>query len=89
MTGMAIDPLPVAANDHAQPRRAKEATVAVSAARTTSPLSADQSPSLTGSGVATVVETIRQRDNSVEDTGEYLDDVRVAHVEECVRYYVD
>jgi hypothetical protein len=32
--------------------------------------------------VATVVETIRQHDNSVEDTAEYLD-VPVAHVEEC------
>jgi uncharacterized protein (DUF433 family) len=51
---------------------------------------AGRRPALVGArlDVATVVETIRQHDNSVEDTAEYLD-VPVAHVEECVRYYVD
>jgi uncharacterized protein (DUF433 family) len=38
--------------------------------------------------VATVVETIRQHDNSIEDAAEYLD-VPVGHVQECLRYYVE
>lgn len=37
--------------------------------------------------VATIIETIRQNDNSVEDAAEYLD-VPVGHIEACVRYYV-
>lgn len=37
--------------------------------------------------VATVIETIRQNDNSVDEAAEYLD-VPVAHIEACVRYYV-
>jgi uncharacterized protein (DUF433 family) len=51
---------------------------------------AGRRPALLGTrlDVATVVETIRQHDNSVEDTAEYLD-VSVGHVEECVRYYVE
>ena len=37
--------------------------------------------------VATVIETIRQNDNSAEEAAEYLD-VPVGHVEACLRYYV-
>jgi uncharacterized protein (DUF433 family) len=37
--------------------------------------------------VATVIDTIRQHDGSIEDTAEYLD-VPVGHVEEALRYYV-
>jgi uncharacterized protein (DUF433 family) len=51
---------------------------------------AGRRPALIGTrlDVATVVETIRQHDNSVEDAAEYLD-VPVAHVEESLRYYLD
>jgi uncharacterized protein (DUF433 family) len=51
---------------------------------------AGRRPALLGTrlDVATVVETIRQHDNSVEETAEYLD-VPVGHVEECLRYYVE
>jgi uncharacterized protein (DUF433 family) len=47
-------------------------------------------PALLGTrlDVATVVETIRQHGNSLEDTAEYLD-VPVSHVQECLRYYVE
>ena len=38
--------------------------------------------------MATVIETIRQHGNSVEETADYLD-VPVGHVEESLRYYVD
>ncbi len=51
---------------------------------------AGRRPALLGTrlDVATVVETVRQHDNSVEDAAEYLD-VPVGHIEETLRYYVD
>jgi uncharacterized protein (DUF433 family) len=51
---------------------------------------AGRRPALIGTrlDVATVVDTIRQHDNSVEESAEYLD-VPVAHVEESLRYYAD
>src|SRR5688500_18953000 len=38
--------------------------------------------------VATVIETIRQNGNSVEEAAEYLE-IPVEQVEACVRYYAD
>ena len=51
---------------------------------------AGRRPALFGTrlDVATVIETIRQHDGSLEDAAEYLD-VPIGHVEECLRYYVD
>jgi uncharacterized protein (DUF433 family) len=51
---------------------------------------AGRRPALLGTrlDVATVIETIRQHDGSLEDTAEYLD-VPIGQVEECLRYYVD
>jgi uncharacterized protein (DUF433 family) len=49
-----------------------------------------RTPALFGTrlDVATVIETIRQNDNSVEAAAEYLD-LPVGHVHACVRYYAD
>jgi uncharacterized protein (DUF433 family) len=51
---------------------------------------AGRRPALLGTrlDVATVVETIRQHGNSLEDTAEYLD-VPVGHIQECLRYYIE
>jgi uncharacterized protein (DUF433 family) len=51
---------------------------------------AGRRPALLGTrlDVATVIETIRQHDGSIEETAEYLD-VPIGRVEECLRYYVD
>lgn len=38
--------------------------------------------------VAQVIETLRQNDNSIEDTAEYLD-LSTAQVDSAVRYYAD
>jgi len=50
---------------------------------------AGRRPALIGTrlDVATVVDTLRQHDSSIEDTAEYLD-VPVGHIEEVLRYYV-
>ena len=47
-----------------------------------------RSPALFGTrlDVSTVIETIRQNQNSIEEAGEYLD-LPVAHVQACLRYY--
>jgi uncharacterized protein (DUF433 family) len=47
-------------------------------------------PALLGTrlDVADVLTTIRQNDNSIEDTAEYLE-IPVAHVDACLRYYAD
>lgn len=46
-------------------------------------------PTLTGTrlDVATVISTVRQNSNSVEEAGDYLR-LPVSHVEACVRYYL-
>jgi uncharacterized protein (DUF433 family) len=51
---------------------------------------AGRRPALLGTrlDVAEVITTIRQNDNSVEDTAEYLE-IPVEHVEACLRYYAD
>jgi uncharacterized protein (DUF433 family) len=38
--------------------------------------------------VADIISTLRQNENSLEDTAEYLD-IPVAHIESVVRYYVE
>jgi uncharacterized protein (DUF433 family) len=47
-------------------------------------------PALLGTrlNVADVITTIRQNDNSVEETAEYLE-LPIEHVDACLRYYAD
>jgi uncharacterized protein (DUF433 family) len=51
---------------------------------------AGRRPALIGTrlDVATVISTVRQNNNSVEDAADYLQ-LRLPLVEACVRYYVD
>ena len=51
---------------------------------------AGRRPALIGSrlDVATVISTVRQNDNSVEEAADYLQ-LRLPLVEACVRYYLD
>jgi uncharacterized protein (DUF433 family) len=51
---------------------------------------AGRRPALIGTrlDVATVISTIRQNDNSIEEAADYLQ-LRLPLVEACVRYYVD
>ena len=51
---------------------------------------AGRRPALLGTrlDVANVIETIRQNDNSVEETADYLE-IPVAHVDACLIYYAD
>jgi uncharacterized protein (DUF433 family) len=51
---------------------------------------AGRRPALLGTrlDVAEVIETIRQNDNSVDETADYLE-IPAAHVEACLRYYED
>jgi uncharacterized protein (DUF433 family) len=51
---------------------------------------AGRRPALLGArlDVATVIATIRQNDDSVEEAADYLE-IPVEHVEACLRYYAD
>jgi uncharacterized protein (DUF433 family) len=51
---------------------------------------AGRRPALLGTrlDVAEVIETVRQNDNSVQETAGYLE-IPPEHVEACVRYYAD
>ena len=51
---------------------------------------AGRRPALLGTrlDVASVISTIRQNDNSVEEAAEYLE-IPLEHVDACLRYYAD